>query len=858
MPTKTKLSVALIITMFVLGAVATTAVAQSSPREDWDQAEGTGEIILDADSYYRVFQGEEDIQGWKNPNGTDISDSILTGVPNGGAEGEQLELVSSVPRSQETGRYADTDVTALVAKPRIVSVDMYNHLGVEIGSGSSLRQNQKLLVRATWNFADAEDVELELTDDRGVNVVREALSDSPSEDQEEILPSGFNNGYLERESQGIGTTGHRTAYWLIDLDQLDDGSHSLTVKGVDDLDFGDATESVNIDVGAETRPALSLERSTVTQGERLRFTVVGSDPGRYHAVGIPIQDLRNQNANPDDVFRLAGDTIETGSTEGFAYGVVEIDDDGVGIGIIDTGLLDDTRVTATLFEGRNTRSRARQALEDGLDADDRGLRVEEGRIVTNIGGFSYAIGDSTTLRGTASSGVDGIAIYVRDRGDWTLLQLNGRNTTGVRADGTWVARDVVLSDEKYAGREILRYPGTYQIAAVNADSLPDPIPVRIPPSEISEYSPSRNRLRSVGPYFSARMTADEVAQGDRLHVSGVSVGSDEVVVSVIGERGRVVSEVIDVGDNNLFEENIDLGDIRRGDATVLATTPGRDGEFGDGSATSARGQPVSTRSASSFSSFVEGFDRRGLAKDQIVERILSESADERGTDDLLQRDEIRVASPSTEIDDVVPDSFANLTGVRTLELGETAVVRGTTNRNPDDTSITLEATEGASADELPLVTVETWNRETGEWSASVDTEGLETDEYVLRAEDGDGESSDTVTVRVVAEGERRAEEMRSRDDLTSEIEDLESRIENVTTENRELETRIENLTSRNENLSRSIDDLESERQSLEERLRELNESREEGEDQPGFGFVTVLVAVAVVAAVSVVRRRRRQ
>ena len=238
-----------------------------APRGRWHPANGTGEIILDDESYYEVFQGEGDIDAWRNGAGDDVSGTILEGEV-GESEGDILELGSSIPDNQDVGRYAGSDLTLRVQEPEIRSVDLYNSIGTELESISELRRDEPLLVVADWNFVAAEDLRVELIDrDGDVTLQREVLSTSPTDEQADRLPDGFDEATLALETQGMGTTGYQTAYWLFDVEELDEGSYTLRIEGVDDLTAGEAVETIDFTVGTEetgTPPDTATETATDT------------------------------------------------------------------------------------------------------------------------------------------------------------------------------------------------------------------------------------------------------------------------------------------------------------------------------------------------------------------------------------------------------------------------------------------------------------------------------------------------------------------------------------------------------------------------------------------------------------------
>lgn len=834
--------------LFVGGTVVSAqSLSGDAPRGNWDTSTSTGEIILDGESYYSVFQGEQDISRWRNVDGDDVTGEFLVRRP----DGDTLDLERSIDRNQRTGWYesGDGELTARVREPRISSLDLFNRNGVRISSGADVRrQNNMILVRAEWNFVEAEDVRIEVTDSEGTDVTRAALSRDISDAQADLLPSGFSESFLSRETQGRGSTGYSSAYWLLDPDELSGGRNEIRVEGVEDLNFGRASDSMTISVGSQSTPSLSFDDTTVSQGERFRYTVTGAETGNYHAVAVRMRNVRDES-NPNDVFRFIGDTREIGSTSDYAYAVVRISDRGRGVGGIDSTHLERGSVTVRLFRAGSSVGDARDRI-GGREADRRNIEVERSELSHSIGG-TYVTGQSIDVSGTASPGVRRVAMYVRDRGDWEILPLNGRDTTPVRSDGTWRERNVVLSEEEYGGRNF-RFPGTYSIAVVDAADLSSPPPRTISPSEFGRLSSSRTTTRVNEPRFVANIRSyiGEVAQGDRVHLSGISTGSRDVVVGFVG-RGDVRAEVVRARRGNFIDTNIDIGNMRQGDVTAFVISPGRDGEFGDGSATDSDGNTVSITTPQRFRDYVRSFDRDGRTRTQKMSRIRDATVERAGSDDLMRTTNFRLTDPRTTVRDIVPGEQPQLSGVVPIEQGESLLVRGTTNRNPDDADITVEVTEGPDAAEFDLVTIRSWSG--GTWSATFSTPGVSTGTYTVEVDDG--ESTDRRSFTVVDNREADPDDTQT---LRQRLEEIRTELEAVRADNEEMSERVAKLREERDRLRERLNETETEQPgdgAEDETDDEEADDEGDGEGTPGFTALAALVALAAAAALVAKRRR---
>jgi major cell surface glycoprotein (TIGR04216 family) len=829
----------LAVAMTLVAGLAAAQAAGNAPRGGWDTTASSGTISLDNSSYHFVYQGEGGIDAWTDADGDDVTGTVL----ERSSDGDVLELGRSVSRSQQLGRYesADGSLTAHVVEPRVSRLEYYNRNGVRLSSGGGVLRSGTILVRADWNFAQAEDVSIEVLGPDGVRVTREVLSTEPSDAQSALLPDSFSAGFLDDEVQGIGTTGHTTAYWLLDASEMRTGAHRVVVEGVEDLNFGEATRSVRVNVGTSSSPTLSFDRTAVSRGADVRFTVRGAEAGTYRAVGVPLGDVRS-GSDPDDVFRFIGDTVEVGSTSSYAYAVVEVSDRGAATGGIETSHLERGDVSVRLFEEGGSVEEALGALNRNA-VDRRSVTVERGAVGVSLSGGTYVTGQSVDVSGTASSGVDRIAVYVRERGDWELLPLDGRDTTAVRSDGTWRVRGVVLSEEDHGGR-LLRLPGRYSIAAVDAAELSSPPPTSISSSEFSRLSTSlRGTVTTQPPRLVANLDGygGEVAHGDRVRFTGTSVGSRDVVVAFVGERD-VRAEAVRTTRGDTFDAQIDLDGMRSGDVTAFAATAGRDGEFGTGEATDADGETVSVGTAEEFRDYVRSFDRDGRTRSQKVDRIRASTVERAGSDDLIRTTTLRITDARTSVHDVVPAEQPLLTGVVPIETGETVLVRGTTNRNPEDTSIDVEVVEGPDADEIGSRTVETWST-SGGWSATLSARGVSLGSYTLRVDDG--VSAREVSFSVV-------------DNRTAALDEIENMRERIVT----LRTELDSLETENDELRDRVAELEDERDRLRDEANVTNTNNttdgaapSDGEGLPGFTLVAALVALVLTLVAHGARRR---
>ncbi|WP_276260162.1 HVO_2072 family ArtA-dependent S-layer glycoprotein [Haloglomus litoreum] len=776
----------MVVTLVLSSTLAGVAFGATVQRGGGNFNPGVGgpsDVQITADKPV-VFQGEENID-LLGTDGQPIDAAQLVGVA-GDAEGVPLEL--PVPQDQERGQYAingQADQAGVtVQTPRVTELELLNERGIDV-EGASVQEDEVILVRAEWNYEEAEDLELIVRDENGNEITGDVLADADqlSASQREELTGAYAQNPAKVANPGQRGTGTGVvylqgvgqfepgelngsqvdaAYWALDLSDIDSGDVSVTVEGWDDLDFGAATRSTSLSVQTEDDVTLDLDRDDATRGQNVRYTIRGSTAGANHYVVIEDDDFRNNRVDAR-VFRDIQDVVDRGTfdtdddgTPEFAWAQVEIDEDtGLGVGQIDTSFLDDASVTVDLFAADQSLDEV--AADLGNPEDDRTLNVEQGDLEFDSPVGTYVAGSEVDVRGFAAPGVDDVAIYARDQGDWELVDVNedgtadGDDTISVDSTGEWEREDVVLSQAS----DIFSIPGRYRIGVVEAEDAVDgqgELRTTLTTSQFSSATSSQSSLIVQEPGLeetrSFQAINGQVAVEDgTVDVVGVAPGLDEVLAVMVDSRGRIATERISVDDDDTFEEDDiplvtqDGRTLNEGTVRALLLGLGRDGVAGDGI---LPGQTSANLAA--LENYVVGLGP-GLTQEQTIERIRDETTDEVASDDLSISESFRFTDGATSIETVAPaDGNVSQGQIQTIEVGETMLVQGLTNRKPDDNTISVEVIDGPSADQFDINSTDEWGLD-GVWSVTLGTDGVEPGTYVLEADDGD--NTDTVQVRIV-------------------------------------------------------------------------------------------------------------
>jgi len=786
---------------------------------------GPNDVVVTQDKPV-VFRGEDNVR-YVTQDGTEVNPSNLIGV-SGDAEGIPLE--SPIPEDQTLGQYARngqrTQVGVTVQQPRVTDLELLNERGADVAD-SSITEDEVVLVRAEWNFRSAEDLDIEVRDEDGNEITGDVLgeSDQLSDGQIQSLNGPYANnpaavgnpgqrgtGTEIVHLQGIGQfneselngTSVQDAFWVLDMSDQDAGQYTIAVEGWDELDFGPAQQSATLDVTTDTDIQLDLGARSATRGQYVPFTIRGSSAGETHFVTIEDDDFRNNNVN-QRVFRDVNDVVERGtfdanndSTADFAYARVVIDEDtGLGEGQIDTAFLDDTNVDVNAYESGLTLEEVAQTF--GSPEDDSSVRIEEGGLSIAEPAGSYIAGQEVDVSGFAEPGIDDVALYARDQGDWELLDVNedgdldDDDLISVDADGEWEERDVRLS----VASDIFAIPGRYRFGVIEAEDARDDagnLRQTLTTTQFSSGSSEQTSLLvtepGLGPANQSNVAEPAGLGGDvaqesvaasvqqpqlqqqqqgptgvqrpliyqsyngqvatddgTVDVIGTAPGQDDVLLIMVDTRGRVATEQVTVDDDDIFEEDdVSLTtpegrQLNEGQITGLVYALGRDAVAGDGLIPGQSGA-----SLSDVENYVQRFSGTGLTQQQVLEILADETVDEAGSDDLLIRDSFRYTDGSTNIQ-AIRSAGSSATGVNPIEAGSTMVVSGVTNRKPDDNTISIDVTEGPDATEFSSASTDEWNF-TGQWSVRLNVPAnVEPGTYTLEADDGD--NTDIVTFQVV-------------------------------------------------------------------------------------------------------------
>jgi major cell surface glycoprotein (TIGR04216 family) len=811
-------SVLMVLSMVAVGFAVAPAAATSGNSSD-DIRPNTSQPTKDVNTTVTgaesaiVYQGEA-----INFTGSFDGVGSVTGV-SGSAEGQVIDLSRDIPTDQTTGTYSangstpinDNNAGFTVLEPAITEAEV--RLLNQSNDVSEVNPGTSVEAYAEWNFGDAENVSLTVEDASGTDITNQ------------VLNSSAGNQTLSNAS------GDRA---LLELSGEDAGEYTVIFEGSRDLDYGDVVQEYTITKTNDDTVSLELAESSATQGDNVEYTVSGGTDGETYLVAIENGDYRdNVGSDAANIFRNVGDTTETGentSNTDYAYAVVEIDGTQA-TGSIETQFLDDSDITVDVYDERSAVADISQATS----LDDQDLTVEEGDLTLTSPSGTYAVGETVDVNGTAES-ADQVRLYAKNNDNWEIVELNGNKNISVESDDTFEVEDVSLTADSASGNDILSFAGTYSIGVISTSDAIASGGNSINTSAWTSATSTRDSLTVVEGDLSGEFLtiSGQVARpDDAVDVQGAALGQDKVVIAFVGERGTTQTHTVSVDDDGTFDEDdLSVSDLNQGAASAHIISLGRDGTVGDGSlpniTNSDNFNGSSDPTPSDLAGYIDALDNTGssLSGNQVRDRIVAQTLEADATDDLMVSQTFRLNDGQISIDSAYPEG-SEASGINPVAAGDTMVVTGTTNRQPDDNTIVVNLynEEGNS---ITAVSTEEWGTD-GQYSVTIDTSDVETGTYSLEADTG--QNTDRAVIELVESVEEETTEEETEEETTEE----ETTEEETTEEETEEETTEEETTE-------------------EETTEEETEEEATDDSTPGFGALVALVAL-VAAALLATRRR---
>ncbi|PNW65363.1 UNVERIFIED_CONTAM: hypothetical protein BEN50_23395, partial [Euhalothece sp. KZN 001] len=676
------LAALMVLSVFAIG-FAGTAVADNRENVPVDLTDGTV-----------IFQGET-ISSTNFTNtaafGGGNSISAVEGFTTDDGNTPLQIVEGEIPQNQATGVYTNSSggVSVIVREPRVTDLEVLNTNSNDVAGGTLLK-SESATIKASVNYAAAENVTLTIEED-GTDVTNEwfrpGVQTVDASNASEF--SDGDQGKYRSINDTVNVTSDGVIEWnltSIPLSNIDVGTYTITVEGDRSLDFGDATQSTTITLTDDDDPSISLDADSVSSGEDLGFSVTGASDGDTVTVGIDTGDA-DDASDSTDIFRDVGDTSNLTnspasiSVDGDDYYFVELVVDGASAdGIIDTSDVDTDSVDIVVW---GTDSDTLSGSTTSTD-DSASVTIDDAVVTLSSPTGTYTIGEAVDIEGTVSPSIDEVRLYVRAGGAWEQLAVDGTSggstqNISVDDDNTFSLSDVRLSLGSLDGNNLISQPGSYRIAAVEAEGAARAeANSEITTSAFNDLDHTTYSLVTTTGDLSADFTlynGQIDTSTNELDIDGSDVQSsgDNVMLILVDSRGNIANTSVSVDDDGVIDTTFSsFSNIDEGTVTAHVISAGRDGVIGS-----------STNSAGEFESgdgtdTIDGEIRRTGTAAQVTADILSATVDATGSDDQIVSQTFRYADPTVTIDTLGE-----------VAQGDTLTVSGQTNGNPD-TDIIVE------------------------------------------------------------------------------------------------------------------------------------------------------------------------
>ncbi|WP_136601162.1 hypothetical protein [Salinigranum halophilum] len=712
-------------------------VSQSAGERDKQRPRRFVDADSDDETPVTVYVGETvDVSNVTLTDRTDIigeGDVVLRNLDDGGDA--PINATEADFSTVDTGEYsADANESAeiRVEPPRISALGLYETKDEEnelisgrIDGGSTVYLDTR------WNFDEADKLELTIRDPDGLDVTEEVVDADESESASGVVNASVDEGYVAEDGQDVA----------LNFTGFEGGEYQISVEG---SDFG-PTRSTTVTVIRDP-VSMSFESDPVFQGETAVANLTGlSDQTVYIrldsntlARDVPATmgsdgDVSVTNETAEQVFYgqeiiavAGGETIGFGSDAELAddlFIVVGLGEDGEARFGIRTNYLEATRnvtfTVATEPDGGTLSNRLRTAES----VDEVTLNVTERNITIQQAPDVVPTTDEFTIGGTAA-GVEQIAVYARNNGNWERLNVSGSDNTASVSNGTFSLETTAT------GRFAI--PDGYLLGLVSVDELETRLN-RDAETATTLTSSEWNELETATPIsirtdqgqLSARLQSEELVVrsdvADEIELTGSASGQgDSLRLYVIGPRGNVYADdpalgrAVDVS-NGAFEYEFGESLSHSGTYHVLVVGQGRDGSF------AANESALRTAFAT---------DR---TPQQSVE-IITDAYEQAGSDDRIVSLEFAGVSPSLTIETI---------GQADRVPPTTVPISGTTNRG-DGREIAIDIVDANGT--LVAATIGEINATTDTWTASVNFSGFTPGMYRVIADGPDLRTERNFTV----------------------------------------------------------------------------------------------------------------
>jgi len=571
------------------------------------------------------------------------------------------------------------------------------------------------------------------------------LDDPFKIDVEVTTPSGgklttFGNNSVDLKS--VKLTGQKVQLYGMDegivLEGREAGTYTAIAKwpsktttlGSDFYDKGYNSNTVTFEVLTK-KVAISSNKDSVIRGNNFVVTITGESKTDYY---VFIKEA-SIDANQYPLILEGQPGVDTGAVETIDIsGAANVDGTKAKVGTKADGTRTIEFNTTTNTDDRQYTIRVEEITASPGKAstyDDVKVRVEEGDVtITASGTGVYYLGEEITLSGTCT-----------DNKDYVYLFLTGPNlaTKGVKLEG---AMDPVVNGShngftfekveaddtwsfKWNTADITRSldAGGYTIYAVSLPRDKDAL-------SQAKYATVAVQLKTG--FLTATSSGATIAKGDDLKITGTAMGDpNNVYVWIFGKNRQVLGESATVESDGSFEYELKGGETKdwsAGQYFAVVQHPMMDGEQG-----------IKRGSGDESTWIVPGVAGSGFEKVNIGRLQASDAAnalikalDSPNIDDTYVKLTFNIEEPYIFIDSIgnkEAGSKFTITGTTNVAVGDKLII-DVTSAAFGPTTKTEASGFGASSGNVVVEKGDGANK----WSFEVDASDLKPDQYIVKVE----------------------------------------------------------------------------------------------------------------------------
>lgn len=528
--------------------------------------------------------------------------------------------------------------------------------------------------------------------------------------------------------RGFLLTGQKNTTAGIDLAGVEAGTYTAQAKWPSSSDFygkGYDSNTVTFEVITKTL-GITANKDSVVRGNNFVVTITGESSTIYY---LYVKD--------------AGLTA-------VEYPSIPVGQPGVALTTVLGGSAPQANVTTNAAGSRSVQFNTNQSTDDRsftirvesqTDAttyDEVKVRVEEGTIsITSTGTGVYYIGEEITLSGTNT---DSNTVYLFLTGPnlgTNGVKLSDLNTNVVNGTASTFTEKSVETDDTWTYRwdtanlNRVLDAGGYTIYAVSQPRSKDAL------SGV-QYATTSVQLRSA--FITATSSGATVAKGDKLTITGTAQGNpDNVYVWIFGKNYyNTLGKSATVESDSTFEYTLESGDTRdlsSGQYFVVIQHP-------------MNGGAGVTVNASGYiqAQGITPVNLKALPASEAANALIS-ALDSPYVDDTYTKLTFVIEEPQIFIDaigDKTAGSTFTISGTTNLAVGDKLNIE-VTSAAFQPTSKTEVSGFGAASGVATIQKGDGVNT----WSMDVDATGFKPDQYIVRVESVETDTTQTATFNVI-------------------------------------------------------------------------------------------------------------